>query len=165
MPWSIPEEHRRQAVAHAYLDYALPNDAAVTAIDHAGKSSAQAWQRMIKRGVKPGVHDWYILWRGITVWCDQKAPQTAISDTQVIWRDDVTRNGATSGFFVTLEELHVLLLRAGIPAKPPRPLDLAKMDAPAQIRGTKRKSSKPRAPKPGIRQIARIEKMRQRVMF
>ena len=161
-----PLEHRRQVVANHYLDYALPPGAVVTAIDHGVKSSAAAWQRMQARGVRPGIADWYVLWNGKTLWAEQKAPGGPIQDTQIVFGQNVTRNGAAWGVFVTIDELHGLLIKAGIPASQPRDYDAQMMGATVSAPQLKVcRNQKPRAKKPTLRQIAKIEALRSRILF
>lgn len=90
----MPTQHEwtLQRSCAAFLSKALPSDAYWTSID-IGRSTSAAQGNLRKlRGVKAGIPDVLIVWRGITVWCELKV-DAALSPAQQTTRDMLRANG------------------------------------------------------------------------
>ena len=105
-----------QKTAKEYLDIALPSDAYWTAIDHARKMTPAAGRMRKLRGVKAGIADVMIVWRGITLWIELKAG-SAVSESQKDFRDDVIRNGHAWALARSLDDIEFACALHRIPLK------------------------------------------------
>jgi len=113
---NIQHEWKAQKADHAFLSKALPPDACYTAIDHARKMSPQLGKMRKERGVKPGIPDWFIVWRGITLWIERKEG-SSVSDNQETFREQLIRNGHHWRLARTLEEIELACRDVGIPLR------------------------------------------------
>ena len=105
-----------QKAAAEYLAIALPSDAFWTAIDHAAKMSPVAGRMRKLRGVKAGIADIMIVWRGITLWIELKTG-SALSASQKDFRDDVIRNGHAWALARSLDDIEFACALNRIPMK------------------------------------------------
>ena len=98
----------------AFLARALPQGAYWTAID-VGRSATPAQGAMRKaRGVKAGIPDFLVVWRGITLWIEVKARQS-LSPAQKTTRDVLLANGHRWALARSGEDVEAALRGAGIP--------------------------------------------------
>lgn len=148
---NVQHEWRAQETDNAFLSKALPPDAYFTAIDQSGKTSQKIGQLRRKRGCKPGIADWLIVCRGITLWIERKAG-ASLSENQIVFRDAVVRNGHHWRLARTIEEIELACRDVGIPLRATLGEIRERIGAQQErlgVRKKRRKSSgKPRAPKP-----------------
>ena len=109
-------EWSHQKTWNAYFGKALPDGAYFTAIDHARKMSLAAGAARKARGIKAGIPDWLIVWRGTTLWIEQKAGSD-LSAAQEDTRDDLVANGHHWRLCRTLEEAEQACRDVGIPLR------------------------------------------------
>jgi hypothetical protein len=88
----VQREWTLQRSCAAFLSKALPPDAYWTSIDIGKSTSAAQGQLRKMRGIKAGIPDVLIVWRGITVWCELKI-DAALSPAQQTTRDQLQANG------------------------------------------------------------------------
>lgn len=81
-------EHELQVTCAAYLDWALPDDAAWCHVPNEGKRSKAAGARLKREGLKPGWPDIEVIYRGRSIFIELKAPGKYPSKVQ---RDIHTR--------------------------------------------------------------------------
>ena len=105
-----------QKDAAEYLDIALPSDAYWSGIDHAGKMTPAAGRMRKLRGVKAGIADVMIVWRGITLWIELKAG-SALSASQKDFRDAVIRNGHAWALARSLDDIEFACALNRIPMR------------------------------------------------
>lgn len=101
-----PEEQLQRAVA-AFLDVALPEDAVWFHVPNGGartKAEAGIFKAM---GVKAGVPDVLILWRGQLYCIELKAPGRSLSPGQRDMRDRLLKSGAEWGLAKTVGEVAI----------------------------------------------------------
>lgn len=116
----IHHEWKAQETDHTFLRHALPPDAYFTAIDHGrlgrGKSGIAAGAARKRRGVKAGIPDWLIVWRGVTLWIERKV-NAGVSTEQKLARDALRANGHLWVLARTLDDIEAALVAAGIPLR------------------------------------------------
>jgi hypothetical protein len=78
---NYPEDNLQRAVVD-FLDVALPPDALVFAVPNGGKRHAKEAARMKRLGVKAGIPDLCIIWRGRALFVELKAQRGTISIEQ-----------------------------------------------------------------------------------
>ena len=105
-----------QKAAAEYLAIALPSDAYWSAIDHAGKMTPAAGRMRKMRGVKAGIADVMIVWRGITLWIELKAG-SSVSPSQKSFADAVIRNGHAWSVARSLDDIAFACAVNRIPLK------------------------------------------------
>lgn len=117
----IHSEWRAQETDHKFLRLALPPDAYFTAIDHGNlrqgrsrHSGMIAGKRRKDRGVKAGIPDWLIVWRGITLWIERKV-DAHLSEAQKQTAAALRGNGHHWFLARSLEEVETACREAGIP--------------------------------------------------
>lgn len=112
----IQHEWTAQKTDNAFLGKALPDDAYFTALDHARKMSLAAGKQRKDRGIKAGIPDWLIVWRGITLWIERKV-DASLSTAQEITRDRLIANGHHWRLARRLEDVEAACRDVGIPLK------------------------------------------------
>jgi len=76
-----PESSLQQAVV-GYLDWALPDDALVFAIPNGGMRHVRAKQRLAAEGLRAGIPDLLVLWRGRPIFIELKARRGQLRPVQ-----------------------------------------------------------------------------------
>ena len=116
----MPEQREwtlQRAIA-VYLSKALPPDVYWTAIDIGSAGGARAGQLRKARGVRPGIADMMIAWRGVslavTLWVEIKAG-SSLSEAQKLFRDQVTNAGHRWALARSIEDVEAACVEAGIP--------------------------------------------------
>ncbi len=111
--WSL------QRAAAAFLGKALPAEAYWTSIDMGRSTSAAQGQLRKLRGVRAGIPDMLIVWRGVTLWCELKIDTrpTALSPAQVTTRDALLANGHCWELCRSIEDVEAACRAAGIPLR------------------------------------------------
>lgn len=112
----IQREWTAQKLDNAFLGKALPDDAYFTAIDHARKMSLVAGKQRKDRGLKAGIPDWLIVWRGITLWIERKEG-SSLSGPQQATRDALRANGHLWELARSLDDVEAACRAAGIPLR------------------------------------------------
>lgn len=105
-----------QRLCHVYLSKALPEGAYYSAIDIGSAGSAQQGMLRKARGVRPGIADVLIAYRGITAWLEIKAG-SSLSEPQKLFRDQVTANGHLWFLVRSPEDVEAACVSAGIPLR------------------------------------------------
>lgn len=78
----------------AYLDLALPKDAAWTTVEHGGKRGKREAGRLKAKGVKSGWPDILIIYRGRLICIELKAGKGRLSKAQIAMQQRLTLAGA-----------------------------------------------------------------------
>jgi hypothetical protein len=117
-------EHAFQGILYKYLEFALPDEAILTSIDHANAASAATGAMRRGRGVLDGIPDTLITWQPdpakklqVVVWFETKAPLGRLKTNQEIWREALRRSGHFWGMPRTLEDAVLTLDEAQIPLR------------------------------------------------
>lgn len=106
-------DHRAYAV---FLSKALPPEAYWTSIDVGRSKSAHEGQLRKARGVRAGIPDVLIAYRGTTLWLEIKAA-TYLSEPQKLTRDALIANGHHWALVRSPEDVEAACLAAGIPLR------------------------------------------------
>ena len=105
-----------QETVAEYLDLALPVGAYWTSIDQGRAENARIGAARRKRGIKAGVPDVLIVWRGTTLWFELKAG-SRVSKRQ----KDVHKTLLENGHFVTvpicLQHIYATCKALGMPMR------------------------------------------------
>lgn len=110
-------EWRDQRGYNAFLSKILPADAYYTAID-VGRSPNAHWGMMRKmRGVKPGIPDFVIAWKGTALWLECKAAGGSLSPHQKTTRDALIHNGHRWALVRSMDDIEAACTDAGIPLR------------------------------------------------
>jgi hypothetical protein len=143
-----PEDILQQAAA-VYLGAVLPMDAFYTAVDKAGKRTAIQGARLKARGLKSGVPDILLWWRGIGYAIELKASAGQLTDSQRATLPAMQRAGVQVVVCRSIVEIHRALEVWAIPLEY-HALDPATRDAMWQARlGQKpKRAAKPRQARP-----------------
>lgn len=112
----VQREWTAQRADATFLSKALPIDAYFTAIDVGRSRSAHEGQLRKLRGVKSGVPDFLIVYRGVTLWIERKAGQS-LSPAQKITRDALIANGHRWALARSTEDIESALCESGIPLR------------------------------------------------
>ena len=111
-------EWRAQEIDWAFLMKALPHGALARGIDQAAKRSRAANGARLRRGCLPGTPDTYILWNGITLWLERKAPSGGtLEPAQEAFRDAVLANGGHWALVRSTDDVQFACRSAGIPLR------------------------------------------------
>jgi hypothetical protein len=115
----VQHEWRAQEADKAYLDKALPYDCYWTAIDGGRAASRIVGAMRKKRGIKSGLPDWLIVWRGTTLWIERKTStaDSALSENQRLTAHMLKANGHRWDRANSTEEVETALRAAGIPLR------------------------------------------------
>lgn len=161
----IQHEWKAQEIDNAFLSKALPEGAYFTAIDGGRAPNAIIGAARKRRGIKPGIADFLVIYRGVTLWIERKVG-AALSPHQKLFRDYVTANGHRWALAHSTEDVEQACRDAGIPLRATLG-DIRERIADQQSRlSPKRKASgKSRAQKPTRGQVRRVNKLRSAVMF
>jgi len=109
------EAQLQRAVAE-YLDVALPADAVWTAIGHGGGGKTRG--AILKgMGVKAGMPDIMIIWRGQVIFIELKAGRGGLSRAQKAFHDRLYLAGASITVCRCLSDVHVFLGTRGVPLR------------------------------------------------
>lgn len=111
------EEQVQVAVAR-YLDVALPDDAVWFHPPNGGHRHAAVAAKLKGMGVKPGVPDICITWRGRAIYVELKARNGRLSAYQLAMHDRLIRAGAVvMPMARSVEEVADFLETLGMPLK------------------------------------------------
>jgi hypothetical protein len=111
-----PTEEQIQGAVAAYLDAALPPDAVYFHCPNGGHRHPAVAAKLKWLGVKPGVPDIFIVWRGRSIFIELKAHKGSLSDAQKAMQQRLILSGAVV-FEVarSVDEVEAFLTGVGIP--------------------------------------------------
>ena len=112
----VQHEWSDQRSVAAFLSKALPPDAYWTSIDVGRSTSAQIGALRKARGIRSGIPDVLIVYRGVTQWIELKH-DTSLSPNQELTRDALLRNGHRWALARSVEEVEAACRDAGIPLR------------------------------------------------
>ena len=163
-------EDRLQSRCRMYLKDALPAPGYWSSVDHARKQSLRSGQIQKARGIKRGLPDIMIWYRGAFIGVELKAGRGDTSEMQDIVGAALEANGFVYSVVRSVEGLHATLERAGVPVLPS--MRIAAMHHDAALAeaayAPKKPPSKPRkamAQKPNQRGLAKLAKLRAGGLF
>lgn len=138
-----PEEKIQRDVAK-FLDAALPTDAVWWHTPNGGGRSKAEAGALKAQGVKPGVPDVVVFWRGKLICIELKAPGGYPSPAQKLMRDRLQAAGAEWFLARSLEAVQFALLGQDVPLR--GRLVAVAMGAPAKKKGRSRVNEPAQAP-------------------
>ena len=103
-----PEDRLQISVA-GYLDLALPVGAVWFHIANQRQTSARMGAKLKRMGVKPGVPDICIIWRGRSIFIELKTPKGRTSPAQEAVMSALTMAGAVVNVCRSLEDVQGFL--------------------------------------------------------
>jgi hypothetical protein len=111
-----PTEEQIQGAVADYLDRALPDDAVWFHAPNGGHRHPAVAAKLKWLGVKPGVPDIFIVWRGRSICIELKAHKGTLSDAQKAMQQRLILSGAVV-FEVarSVDEVEGFLKGVGIP--------------------------------------------------
>lgn len=157
-------EHKLQIALNAFLRLALPADAFLTSIDHARKQSAEAGMFQKMRGIRAGIPDMVIVYRGVAHWLEIKTDMGVVSPAQKIVHEEIVRAGGRVAVVHSVTDVESVCRYWGIPLRATT-LTAAERDARLANAGNSSKGARPRQAKPTLSQIRRAEAVRSRTLF
>lgn len=117
----MPTQHewRAQEADFAFLSKALPHDCYFTAIDQGRAANRNVGAMRKKRGIRSGLPDWLIVWRGTTLWIERKIRATAsdLAPIQEQTGECLIRNGHLWSRANCIEDVELACRAAGIPLR------------------------------------------------
>ena len=147
-------EYRLRARSRMYLDKALPAPGFWSAIEHGRRhhgdkeERAREWERLKAQGVKVGLSDIMIWYRGLFIGAEAKVKPNGPSDMQEKFGFAMWDNGFGWFCYYSITDLHDRLVNLGIPIAPSFRIEAMHHDATLQVaKEPKKKSSRPRKPR------------------
>lgn len=113
----VQREWGEQTTDARFLNHALPADAYWTAIDGGRAANRIAGAMRKRRGVKSGLPDWLIVWRGTTLWIERKiaTAESELGHNQRLTAERLQANGHLWARANDTFEVEAALRAAGIP--------------------------------------------------
>lgn len=109
-------EHKLQCSVAEYLDRCLPkNEALWFAVPNGGKRGVVTAANLKKEGVKAGVADIIVIWRGSVIAIEMKTPKGAHQTIQKQWGEALTLAGGVYVVCRSLRDVWAALDAAGVP--------------------------------------------------
>lgn len=108
-----PEDALQKALVE-YLDWALPDDAVVFAVPNGGKRHVREAARLKGLGVRAGVPDLCIVWRGTALFLELKAGRGVLSQEQRAMIAKLEYCGASVWVVRAVEQAALVLRDHGI---------------------------------------------------
>jgi hypothetical protein len=113
-----PTEEQIQAACAAFLDRALPADAVWYAVPNGGHRHPAVAAKLKWTGVKRGVPDIAIVWRGRAIYIEMKAHKGRLATPQVEMHERLTLAGAVVlPIARSVEEVADFLEALGVPLR------------------------------------------------
>lgn len=109
-----PEDKLQRAIVE-YLDWSLPDDAVVFAVPNGGKRHAREAARMKGLGVKAGIPDLCIVWRGKALFIEVKAIRGVLAQEQRAMIHKLEYCGSLVWVARSVEQVELVLRDAGVP--------------------------------------------------
>ena len=104
-----------QAAVCMFLRWALPWDATFWAVPNGGKRHVVEAQRMSRLGVRPGVPDLHVVYRGRLYCLELKAPKGVLSGVQMQMIEKLTKCGVKTAVVRSVEDVEHALRTWSIP--------------------------------------------------
>lgn len=115
---SASTESQIQRAVVRYLDFALPaGEALYFAVPNGGLRNLRVAQQLKAEGVKSGVADIIIIWRGRVIGCELKTSKGQMSPSQKEWANALTLAGGVYFIARSVDDLEARLDAIGIPLK------------------------------------------------
>jgi hypothetical protein len=111
-----PEQELQIDVA-AHLDMCLPRDAVWFHVPNGGKRTKAEAGILKAMGVKAGVHDVWIFWRGIVLAIELKAAAGKLTDHQVLMKLRLQRAGVFCAEARSIEDVYAVLMTHKVPIR------------------------------------------------
>lgn len=108
-------EHKLQIAVTNFLRVALPQDATWFAVPNGGFRKLRTAQKLKAEGVRPGVADIIIIWKGRAFAIELKTPHGRQSPAQKEWAENFTLAGGVYHVARSVDEVEGLLNAAGVP--------------------------------------------------
>mgnify|MGYP006264391593 CR=1 FL=1 len=108
-----PEDALQKSIVQ-YLDWALPPDAVVFAVPNGGKRHAREAARLRGVGVKAGVPDLCLVWRGRALFLEVKAIRGVLAHEQRAMIHKLEYCGALVWVVRSVEQVELVLRDAGV---------------------------------------------------
>ena len=166
-------EDRFRARCRMYLDAALPAPGWFTAIEHGRKHGGSdqqrmaEWSRMKAQGVKVGIADLMIVYRGRVLWAELKVGKNKPSEAQVGFAEAMEANEFSWRVIRSVTALHEYLEDIGLPVNPVH-FALAQghdRELATEPPPPKAKSRKPQSEKPTGKAMRRHHALRSEILF
>lgn len=143
-------EDALQTAVAAYLGTVLPPDAFFTFVDKAGKRTMAQAAQMKSRGIKSGVADGMIWWRGAGFWIELKTPTGRLTDTQEGIFPQAARAGIRIAVCRSVADVHQMLGEWGVGPLAHTSLTPAARDLAwqARVAASPKRAAESRADKP-----------------
>lgn len=113
---SMREEDLQRQVAD-YLDRFLPDDSLWWHTPNGSERNRAVAAKLKSHGVKPGVPDVTVLWRGRPIFIELKTARGSLQPDQRTWRDRLTEQGVPWALCRSLDEVVAFLVAQGLPMK------------------------------------------------
>ena len=149
---ALPET-QLQIASHAYLHAVLPHDAYYTFVDKAGKRSRVSGVQLARKGIKSGVADCLLWWRGFGYWIELKSAVGRLQDTQKAEFPKAQAAGVQISVCRSVADIERALIHWGFPLRGTT-LTAAERDGRMAERVQKPRTVAPRARKPSKRALA-----------
>lgn len=109
-------EHDLQKAVASYLDWALPSPEAVWfAVPNGGKRHVAVGAKLKAEGVKPGVADIIVIWKGRALAIELKVGRNGQQHTQKAWQEAFTLAGGVYCLCKSMDAVYDFLDAAGVP--------------------------------------------------
>jgi hypothetical protein len=165
-----PEERLQVYVVRRLRDI-LPADAEFRAIEQGvhlrgtEEERARAWVRLMNKGVRPGVCDLHLWWRGVYLTIELKWGRNTVTEAEGKFIAAIRRAGFLADAAWSAAQVETIIRSAGIPLSG----TMADIDARLAIEQPVKPRTAPRArspkPKPDAALIRRVEAVRDRRIF
>jgi len=111
------EEDDLQASVCEYLKWALPDDGTFYAVPNGGKRHAREAARMVRLGVRAGVPDLAIVFRGRPIFIELKTARGVVSEHQKQMARRLTYCGADVLYCRSVDGVENALRELGVPLR------------------------------------------------
>lgn len=150
-------EARLQSRCRAYLKDALPAPGWFSAISHERKQSVRSGQRQKAMGVKRGLSDLMVWYRGKFLAVELKV-DSPVSENQKLFGAAMVRNEFSWAVIRSVVSLHDHLVGQGVPIAPSMRIAAMRADAALAVAepavSKPKRPSKPRVPRPSSKALA-----------
>lgn len=110
-------EHKLQIAVTNYLHFSLPSDATWFAVPNGGLRNLKTAQKLKAEGVRPGVADIIVVWKGRAIGLELKAPKGSQSKAQKEWAEMFQLAGGVYRVCKSVDEVETFLDMLGVPMR------------------------------------------------
>ena len=159
-----PEDRLQEAI-WTYAQHVLPDNADFASIEtRVGLNAPREGARRKARGVRAGEPDCRTIWQGITRYHELKAGSPVSAD-QKKRHAELRRAGAVVDVVKSVQQMHDIWTKGmDIPLRF-HALTPADRDRMLAACATPKRTPKPRAEKPSLSRVRRVEGLRRKVVF